>query len=104
MPRSYQFFYKGSTCAFRQESMRRAWDLLPKCALIQRKGNEPKEEDKKEELSVHAASSQGASALESQVTRRVSNKLVPVPLATLARVQEETGTASSELNVKFVTT
>lgn len=93
MPRSYQFFYKGSTCAYRQEGMRRAWELLPKCALIERKANV--EENKVKSEAVSEAQSQRMEAatksLEAGATRRVSNKLVAVPLLTLARLQEDTG-------------
>ena len=91
MPRSYQFNYKGSVCAFRQEGMRRAWDLLPKCTLVPRKGNELKKKDSEEGKEGTGSMITGSKSLETDVKRRVSNKLVPVPLMTLARLQEETG-------------
>lgn len=96
VPKSYQFLYKGSTCAYRQESMRRAWDMIPKCTLIPRKGNEEKEKEKeKNEDTVtdkqSDANSTNAKSLEASMTRRVTNKLVPVPIPTLAWLQEETG-------------
>ena len=97
MPRSYQFLYKGSQCAIRQESMRRAWDTLPKCTLIQRKGNEPEKEKNNETTNADLASktdvqsSNNASTLNDTLSRRVSNRLVPIPIPSLARIQEETG-------------
>lgn len=33
IPRSYRFMYRGSVCATRQESFRKAWECLPRCAL-----------------------------------------------------------------------
>ena len=33
LPRGYQFIYKGTPCAIRQEYLRRAWELLPKVTI-----------------------------------------------------------------------
>ena len=54
IPRSYRFLYRGSICATRQESFRKAWECLPRCALSvvkvegQEGTNDKKRNDKKD--------------------------------------------------------
>ena len=99
LPRLYRFHYKNGPCAVRQEAFRRAWDLLPKCVLLPRSNKDDDEKKKKEktkkegiELDKDGKVIPKKVPLELKIgSRRVNNKLVPIPIMTLGRIEEDTG-------------
>jgi hypothetical protein len=99
VPRLYRFQYKGGVCAVRQEQFRRAWELFPKATIMPRKPKEDDDEKKKKEAALRSKDvAKGAVVPKVKEVielkpeqRRVSARLVPVPVRTLGRVEEETG-------------
>lgn len=95
VPRLYRFQYKGNPCAVRQEPFRRAWETLPKGVLIPRtqaldKNEKLAEEAEKRRLEMEAKSKKKALKMRKD-QRRAPGGLVPVPIATLCQVQEDSG-------------
>lgn len=95
VPRLYRFLYKGGPCAVRQEPFRRAWECLPVCVLIPRV-NKPDANSKALEMAEKNKAEMAATLQKNIVKlaknqRRAPGKLVPVPVHTLARLQEDSG-------------
>ena len=86
IPKAYRFMYKANPCAARQEGFRKAWETLPKVTLLARlpRQGEIKTEEKD---AANVKKDQRYKLLRSQ--RRLNKKLVPVPIFTLVRVQED---------------
>eukprot|EP01041_Mallomonas_annulata_P001768 gene1768-3428_t len=87
VPRAYRFMYKGNPCATRQESFRKAWETLPRVTILARKPRQGEliSDEKKEDKDNILA--ERMKFLKSQ--RRIAKGLIPVPIFTLCRVQEE---------------
>jgi hypothetical protein len=98
IPKQFRFYYKGTVCAVRQESFRRAWELLPKCVILSKV--QVKEDDDGNAIAVkktpqqeererkEAARKRKEDSRVEAGSRRVKKKLTPVPLFSLCVVQE----------------
>jgi len=96
VPKQYRFIYKGAPCAVRQEAFRKPWDCYPKIFIVPRQLQQKKDdaldplaaaEEKKRNDALAAKAKRDKNKLE-KGSRRVAQKLVPVPIFTLAQVQE----------------
>lgn len=94
VPKQYRFIYKGAPCAVRQEAFRKPWDCYPKIFIVPRQLQQKKDDDplavaeeKKRNDALAAKAKRDKNKLE-KGSRRVAQKLVPVPIFTLAQVQE----------------
>lgn len=96
VPKQYRFIYKGAPCAVRQEAFRKPWDCYPKVYIAPRQLQQKKDEgldplataeEKKRNAALAAKAKRDKNKLE-KGSRRVAQKLVPVPIFTLAQVQE----------------
>ncbi len=92
IPRQYRFLYKNNPCSVRQESFRRAWECLPKIFIVSkivRLSDDPAERKKELEEREKKKQEEDKVAMKLEAgQRRVGKKLVPVPIPTLAYVQE----------------
>lgn len=98
IPKQFRFYYKGTVCAVRQESFRKAWELLPKCVILS-KVQEKEDEDgnaiavkktpqQEERERLEAARKRKEDSKMEAGARRVKKKLTPIPLYSLCVVQE----------------